>query len=75
MKNVVLNILLVVINVNVIVKGGKVRIIINVVINVVIVNIGICINFIVGVLYFKIVIKKLIFVVKVLSFEICIVIK
>ncbi len=69
------NLLSVVINANATVKGGKARITINVVINVVTVNIGICINFIVGVLHLKIVTKKLIPVAKVPSPEICIAIK
>lgn len=74
-KNWVLKILLVVIKVSVIVNIGNVNIMINVVMNVVILNIGICINFIVGVLYFRIVIKKLILVINDLILDIWIVIK
>ena len=60
---------------NVTVNTGKAKITINAVIKVVTVNIGISINFIVGVLHLSIVTKKLIPVISVPIPEICIAIK
>ena len=64
-KNAVPNTRSKVINASTTVNTGNARITIKVVINVVTVNIGICMNFIVGVLHLSIVTKKLIPVIKV----------
>src|SRR5699024_9209501 len=74
-KNAVSKILSVVNNANATVNTGKARITINAVMKVVTVNIGISMNFIVGVLHLSIVTQKLIHVISVPIPEICIAIK